>query len=154
MNGVIAAAIGRPGRDPDFKYTPNGTALLSFSLAVEDAKKREGDDTQWLRISVWGERAEALAKQVKKGGLIYVEGRCKVRQWTASDGATRADLELSAWRCEPLFQHGRRPQDEQPGEIRPGRPMPERMAVGVGAPRNTRQALGLDDETDPEGLPF
>lgn len=154
VNGVIAAAIGRPGRGPELGYTPNGNARLSFPLAVEDAKKCEGDETQWLRVSVWGERAEARSMKIRKGGLRYVEGRCKVRTWTAGDGTTRADLELSVRRCEALFQHGRRLQADSAaqlvGTIGSARRMSEGRAVGVQP--NRRQQLGLDDE-DATGWP-
>jgi single-strand DNA-binding protein len=155
MNGLHSAAVGRIGRDGEIKYTPSGLALLTFTLAVEDQKKREGDETQWLKISVWGERAEALADQVKKGALWYVEGRTKVRTWTTQSGETRAELELSAWRCEPLFAIGRsavRRSVDDVGAERTRR-MPESVAVGGG--RDIRHRPGLDDHPDPDdATPF
>ena len=149
MNGLHAAAVGRPGRDGELKYTPSGTALLTFPLAVEVAKKSDGDETQWLRVSVWGERAEALADQVKNDGLGYVEGRARVRTWTNQAGETKADLELSAWRCEPLFQIGRSRHAQAAssvGTVQPGRPMLEAFAIHGQQP--TRRATAVLDQDD------
>jgi single-strand DNA-binding protein len=109
MNGITAAFQGRLPRDADaLRYTSQGTALLSFSVAVEDSRRGEGDPTEWVRVTAWGELAEDLVDRLPKGAEVYVEGRLRCEQWTGSDGQPRAGLAVSAWKVEPLGQIGRR----------------------------------------------
>ncbi len=161
MNGITAALTGRLGSDAELKYLPSGGALATFSVAVDDAKKAEGDPAEWLRATVWGEQAEDLAPRLVKGTRVYLEGRLKLEQWQARDGAQRATLKLSAWACQPMGQIGKqRPRQggqgvgayrhQTPGqgsrrreEDRPGR-MPA-MAAAVG---NGRRLLDDDDWRD------
>ena len=74
MDGLIGCAIGRVGGDPELRFTQQGTPLLSFSIAVQDSKAKDGE-TQWVKVAIFGEKAEALADQVHKGGEVYVEGQ-------------------------------------------------------------------------------
>jgi len=109
MDGIVAALIGRLGQDAELKYLDTGTAALKLSLAVCDAKAAErGDPPQWVRCTVWGARAEELGESLKKGAEVYVEGRLRLSRWTMQDGAERSGLEVSAFKCEPLGQIGRR----------------------------------------------
>ena len=107
MNGVHCAFEGRLSRDPELKYTSSGTALLSLNLAVADDKRRDDEPTEWIRAAVWGDQAEQLDGRLKKGDLVYVEGRLRLRTWD-KDGDTRAGLEVNVWRCEQLGAIGRR----------------------------------------------
>ena len=92
--------IGNVGSDPEMRYTPNGTALTSFSLATNrvyttsDGERHE--ETEWFRISAWGKLAEQCNNYVTKGMKIYAEGRLKSDTWTGNDGQTRVSLEISA----------------------------------------------------------
>ena len=144
MNGIVAALTGRIGQDAELKYLPTGNALATFSVAADDAKKAEGEQAEWVRVTVWGEAAEELAPRLVKGTRVYVEGRLKLEQWQAKDGAQRSTLKLSAWTCQPMGQIGnnrlRRRQDD--GPHRPNA-MPERMAVGAG--HAARRQFGPDD---------
>ncbi len=113
MNGIHVALTGRLPRDPgDLRYTANGNAMLGFSVAVDDAKRREGDPTEWARVTVWGEDAERLANTLRKGSLVYAEGRGKLRTWTTSEGVERTDLEVSAWVCQPMGVGRRQPRQD------------------------------------------
>lgn len=143
MNGITAALTGRLGSDGELKYSANGNAYVAINVAVDDAKKAESAATEWVRATVWGEQAEQLAPRLAKGTAVYLEGRLRLENWTTRDGEQRSTLKLSAWTCQPMGQIGRqRPrQDDQPS--RP-RAMPQAVAVGAG--RNTRQQLGLDDD--------
>ena len=91
----------------ELKYTSSGTALLSLNLAVADDKRRDDEPTEWIRAAVWGDQAEQLEGRLKKGDLVYLEGRLRLRTWD-KDGDTRAGLEVSAWKCEQLGAIGRR----------------------------------------------
>lgn len=151
MNGAHVAMVGRVTRAGELKYASTGTAMLRVGVLVEDAKQRDGDAPQFADVTIWAERAEELAERLPKGASVYIEGKAKVRPWAAQDGSPRASLDVSAWKAEPLGQIGRqaprRPQ--QDGQVHRPRAMPEAVAVGAG--RNVRQQLGLDD--DLEGWP-
>ena len=144
MNGITATLTGRIGSDAELKYLPTGNALATFSVAADDAKKAEGDQAEWVRVTVWGEAAEELAPRLVKGTRVYVEGRMKLEQWQAKDGAQRSTLKLSAWTCTPMGQIGnnRRRRPEDAGPRRPNA-MPAMAA-----------AVGYRDLEDDGGRPF
>jgi single-strand DNA-binding protein len=110
MNGISACAIGRLGQDAELRYLQNGTPILSCSIAVQDDRAAEGTPPQWLKIAVFGERAEALSGSagLVKGAEVYVEGRVRLNRWTTPDGSERSGLELTAWRLDVLGAIGRR----------------------------------------------
>jgi len=108
MNGIHCALTGRLPADAELKYTSTGKALLNFSLAVDDAKHKEGDATEWVRVTVWEEQAERLADRLKKGSEVYVEGRLKLNAWNTADGEQRTGLNVSAGTCEVLGAIGRK----------------------------------------------
>src|SRR5579884_3315137 len=116
MNGIVACATGTLGRDAELRYTQGGQACLNFSIAVADAKRREGADTEWLKCVCWGERAEELHESgnLGKGAEVYVEGRLKLNTWAGQDGQQRSGLELSAWRVDVLGAIGRRARKTAP----------------------------------------
>ena len=77
--------VGRTGSDADVRYTTKGMAMATVSLATTEARKDEEgefqDNTEWHRIIVFGKIAEFTENYVKKGALIYVEGRLQTRSW-------------------------------------------------------------------------
>ena len=116
MNGIHAAVQGRLPKDAEpLRYTGQGLAFVSFSLAVNDAKRTEDAPAEWVRVTVWGDQAEQLADRLKRGDECYVEGRLRLAQWEDGDGRQRAGLAVSAWKVEPLGQIGRRaPRQSRP----------------------------------------
>ena len=66
--------IGNLGKDPEMRYTPDGKAVTSFSVATS-RKYGDKDETTWFRVSVWGNQAESCNQYLKKGARVYVEGR-------------------------------------------------------------------------------
>ena len=108
MQGIHVAATGKLGSDAEMKFTANGTAVLSFSLAVAGSK--EGEETQWLRVSVWAELATELNThgRLVKGAECYVAGKLKMDAWAGPDGVQRHGLSVSAWECVPMGV-GRKP---------------------------------------------
>jgi single-strand DNA-binding protein len=111
MNGISAAFTGRVGSDPEQKYTQAGKPLLNFSVCVDadstTTEDRAAPEPLWVRATVWGEAAEHLAAQIKKGGSVYLEGRLRHDKWVGRDGDPRCGLSLSAWRCDVHGQLGR-----------------------------------------------
>ena len=86
LNNVVL--IGRLVRDPDMRYTPNGVAVTTFTLAVDrpfssNKGERESD---FIPIVVWRQLAEACANHLSKGRLVAVQGRIQTRQYENNDG--------------------------------------------------------------------
>ncbi len=83
VNKVIL--VGRLGRDPETRYTPSGQGVCNFSLATDETfKDRNGERqkrTEWHKVVLWGKLAEIAQQYLKKGMLVYIEGRIQTRQW-------------------------------------------------------------------------
>jgi len=97
VNKVIL--VGRLGRDPETRYTSGGQAVANFTLATDETfKDRSGERqkrTEWHRIVLWGKLAEIAQQYLKKGMLVYIEGRIQTRQWEDKrDGQKRTTTEI------------------------------------------------------------
>ena len=92
--------VGNIGKTPEIKYTPQGKAVCSFSVAVTEGIDKE--HTEWFSVETWEKTAEAVAKYCDKGSQVLVEGRLKTRKWTDKDGGTRYSTDLKASRVEFL----------------------------------------------------
>ena len=112
--------IGNLGRDPEMRYTPNGRPVTEFSVAVShrsrDAQTGEwqDDQTDWYRVTVWGERAERTAEQFRKGNKVFVEGRFRTREFEGRDGQKRVSLEITA---DNVISLDARVRDEEGGSF-------------------------------------
>ena len=98
VNKVIL--VGRLGRDPETRYTGSGQAVANFSVATDESyKDRNGERqkrTEWHKIVVWGKQAEIAQQYLKKGSLIFVEGRIQSREWQDKEGQKRTSFEIVA----------------------------------------------------------
>jgi len=97
LNKIIL--IGNIGREPEMRYTPNGRAVASFSLAVADDYKKDGEwvkVTDWFNITMWGKSAEYANEKLHVGDVLYVEGKAKLRIYTKADGSLGASLDVTA----------------------------------------------------------
>lgn len=93
--------IGNLGRDPELRYTPNGRPVASFTVAVNQSTKNQQtgewiEATDWFRVSVWGDRGERVAENLRKGSRVFVDGRFKAREYEANDGQKRMSLDITA----------------------------------------------------------
>lgn len=92
--------IGNLGNDPELRYSASGSPFLRFNVAANfRARNQSGeweDRTEWVRVTVMGQRAETLANHLKKGSRVYVHGRLEARPWTSQQGELRAGLEVVA----------------------------------------------------------
>lgn len=91
--------IGNLTRDPELRYTPQGTAVCSFGLATNRSWMPEGaterrEETEFHRIVAWNKLAELCSQLLSKGRKAYVEGRLQTRSWTAPDGNQRTATEI------------------------------------------------------------
>ncbi len=94
LNRVVL--IGRLTADPELRYTQNGTAVASFSLAVERPFKKPdgGKETDFIPIVAWRKLAEVCSNYLSKGSTVAVEGRIQIRSYQAQDGSKRYVTEV------------------------------------------------------------
>ena len=92
--------VGRLGRDPETRYTSGGQAVANFSVATDESyKDRNGERqkrTEWHKIVVWGKQAEIAQQYLKKGALVFIEGRIQSREWQDKEGQKRTSFEIVA----------------------------------------------------------
>jgi single-strand DNA-binding protein len=92
--------VGNLGRDPELRYTPQGTPVCSFTMATNERRKDRAGETQdvttWFKVTLWGRQAETASQFLTKGRPVYIEGRLRVEEWTDRDGRQRYTLEVQA----------------------------------------------------------
>ncbi len=91
--------MGNLTRDPELRYTGAGTAVCSFSMAINRYYTKNGErqeETCFMRITVWGKQGERCAQYLTKGRLVFVEGRLQSRSWETEDGQRRSTVEVVA----------------------------------------------------------
>ena len=92
--------VGNLGRDPELRYTAQGTPVCSFSMATNERRKdRNGemqDHTTWFRVTLWNRQAETASQYLQKGRQVYIEGRLRVEEYIDRDGKPRQSLEVTA----------------------------------------------------------
>lgn len=97
FNKIIV--VGNLGRDPELRYTPQGTAVCNFSMATTEKRRDKSgeyqDVTTWFRVTLWEKKAEVAAKYLTKGSQVYIEGRIRIDEWTDRDGNNRFTLEVN-----------------------------------------------------------
>ncbi len=108
VNKVIL--VGRLGRDPETRYTSGGQAVANFSVATDESyKDRNGERqkrTEWHKIVVWGKQAEIAQQYLKKGSLVFIEGRIQSREWQDKEGQKRTSFEIVATNFRMLGGRG------------------------------------------------
>src|SRR4029079_5937547 len=93
--------IGNLGADPEMRYTPSGRPVTQFNVSVNQSTKNQEpgewiEETDWFRVSIWGDRAERAAETFRKGNRVFVEGRFKTREFEGRDGQKLTSLEITA----------------------------------------------------------
>lgn len=115
-----AILIGRLGRDPEVRYTPDGTMVTNFTMATDESYKDKNGEkvqkTEWHRIVVFGKLAEICGNYLVKGKLIFLEGRIQTRAWEDKDGVKRNTTEIVASNMQML---------DSKGQAKPGDAMPD-----------------------------
>ena len=98
LNKVLL--IGNLTRDPELRYIPSGSAVATFTVAVnrvyKDQAGEKKEQTSFLRVVVWGRRAEVCGEYLSKGSPVFVEGRLQSRDWQTQDGQKRNTVEVIA----------------------------------------------------------
>jgi len=120
--------IGNVGKEPEMRFTPSGSAVTSFSVAVNEKLTSEGDQqerTEWFNIVVWNKLAEVCNQFLNKGSKVYIEGKLKTRKWQDKDEQYHYRTEIIGNRVEFLS------------------PKPEKAEV-----------IAEESGLDPEDIPF
>ena len=108
VNKVIL--VGNLGRDPELRYTQQGTAVANFTLATnENFQKKDGsrdERTEWHRIVAWGKTAELCSQYLSKGRTVYIEGRIQTREWENKEGQKQKTTEIVAQTVQFLGARG------------------------------------------------
>ena len=121
LNKVIL--IGNLGQDPEARFTPQGTAVTNLSIATNESWKDQSGETQdrteWHRVVMYGRMAETATEYMKKGQMVYVEGRLHTREWEDQNQIKRKTTEI---RCDNFTMLGRRsdaPAGQSQGAMSP-----------------------------------
>lgn len=140
--------VGHLGRDPELRYTPQGTPVCDFSVATTERRKDKSGDfqdvTTWFRVSFWGRQAEVASQYLTKGKQVYIEGRLSQREWQDKDGNTRTSLEVNGSDLQFIGPRGDEPsggggyRDSAP-------PKEERPASRASAPDDRHDSVSDDD---------
>jgi single-strand DNA-binding protein len=148
--------IGNLGRDPEMRYTPTGRPVTQFSVAVNQSTKNQQtgewiEETDWFRVSVFGDRAERAAEQLRKGNRVFVEGRFRTREFEGQDGQKRTSLDITA---DNVISLERRPRDDEAGFV--GAPAAAGASGGAGGSGGGFSGGSRPpvDDADLDDLPF
>lgn len=132
--------IGNLGKDPEMKYTQQGTPITSFSVAVSRTwKGPDGsaqEETEWFRVVAWERLAEQCNEFLRKGRKVFIEGRLKTREWTGQDGQKRFTTEVVATSMillDPKQGGGGDYSGGGGNSFREERQAPARQGAGAGA---------------------
>ena len=109
VNKVIL--VGNLGQDPDSRFTPQGTAVTNLSIATNESWKDQNGElqerTEWHRVVMYGRMAETAVEYMKKGQMVYVEGRLNTREWEDQNQVKRKTTEI---RCDNFTMLSKKPQ--------------------------------------------
>lgn len=161
--------IGNLGRDPEMRYSQNGTPITNFTLAVNRRRRDQNgnyqDETDWYRVTLFRQQAESAAEWLKRGSKVLVEGQPQIRTYTGQDGVERTSIDVNAdnfMNLTPRDDAGagaaggsgsHRGGDRDRGAARDGAPPP---AAQRGPAGGQPQPSGVfdDDNDDFDDVPF
>jgi single-strand DNA-binding protein len=157
--------VGYLGRDPQLRYTPQGTAVCDFSVATTEKRKdRAGepqDVTTWFRVTAWGRQAEVANEYLAKGRQVYVEGRLRLEPYIDREGNQRSSLEVNATDIHflgqrdnstqpPASANAGRGQTEDEGEV--NAPAPARASRKFSKRTASKETVPVSESDDE--IPF
>jgi single-strand DNA-binding protein len=115
-----AILVGRLGKDPEVRYTPDGTMVTNFNLATdENYKDKNGEKvqkTEWHRIVTFGKLAEICGNYLVKGKLVFIEGKIQTRAWDDKEGVKRYSTEIVANDMKMLDSKGQSQGQGKPAD--------------------------------------
>lgn len=158
MNLNRVFLIGRLTADPQLRTTPGGQSVATFGVATNrvwnDKQGQRHEDVQFHNIVVWGRQAETTNQFLKKGAIVFVEGRIQTRSWQDKQGQARTTTEIISER----IQFGPRAGGSGSGNQGGSRNQSEKNSSssdGVDEIKEELPAIDIDgDEVRPEDIPF
>jgi single-strand DNA-binding protein len=158
VNKVIL--VGNLGRDPEVRYTPNGSAVCNVTIATSRVRKNKdsgekNEDTEWHRVVFFDRLAEIAGEYLKKGRSVYVEGRLQTRKWQDKDGVEKYTTEIVASEMQMLggregMGGGSAAGDDEGGGYE--RQAPAARPAAAAANRPAAKSSGFSDMDD--DIPF
>lgn len=131
FNKIIV--VGYLGRDPELRYTPDGTPVCNFTVATTDRRKDKSgefqDHTTWFRVSLFGRQAEVASQYLSKGRQVFIEGSLSQREYTDKEGNTRTSLEVRG--SDLQFIGSRGDEGTAAGEPRTGKATQSNQTSGA-----------------------
>lgn len=125
MNSLnLCQFIGNLGRDPETRYTADGSAVANISIGC-NWKTKSASGTEWIKVVAYGKLAEIMGEYLKKGARVYVSGRMSTRKWKDKDGGDRYTTEVVADQLLMLDGKYGTTAETATGEERPKRTLPE-----------------------------
>ncbi|HKQ09343.1 MAG TPA: single-stranded DNA-binding protein [Blastocatellia bacterium] len=140
--------VGYLGRDPELRYTPQGTPVCDFSIATTERRKDKSgefqDHTTWFRVSLFGRQAEVASQYLSKGRQVYIEGSLTQREYTDKEGNARTSLDVRGSDLQFIGTAG-------DGEHAPAA---RATATSAPAPRKEAPARPAPAPVDEDDIPF
>ena len=150
VNKVIL--IGNLGRDPEVRHLESGASVAKFSVATNESYQDKNGEwqtlTEWHNVVAWRNRAERAERQLKKGMMVYVEGKLSTRKWQDRDGNDRYSTDVVA-NTFRLLERRERSGDSGFPEVEPAVSMQSTNAEASPAPESSSQGGAEVDD-----LPF
>lgn len=119
MNRFIG--IGRLGKDPEIRYTPDGSAVCNFSIAMDERYKDKNGEkvqkTEWVNVVAFGKLGEICGEYLKKGSLALVEGKIRTTSYEDKDGVKRYQTKITADNVEFFSTKEKPSEDKQPEDV-------------------------------------
>ncbi|WP_038326393.1 single-stranded DNA-binding protein [Kingella kingae] len=133
MNKVIL--IGRLGKDPELRYMPQGDAVCNFSVATSESwKDQQGikqERTEWHNITMYRKTAEIAAQYLRKGNLVYLEGKIQTRKYVDKDGVERTAYDIVCDIMKMLGSKDDNAPTEQPAQTAPIAPPTQKQPANA-----------------------
>ncbi len=156
--------VGNLGRDPELRYTPQGSAVCSFSMATNERRKDKSGEFQniatWFRVTLWGNQAEIASKYLTKGKQVYIEGRLRMDEYTDREGVIQKTLEVNGTdmqfigsREDGAGNYGGGQTDRDDHDTHTGPPQ-DSTASGASAGSSTPPATGGNGPAADDDIPF
>ncbi len=160
--------VGYLGRDPEIRYTPQGTAVCNVSVATTERRKNVTgeyeDHTTWFRVTFWNRQAELANEYLAKGRQVYIEGRLRQEEYTDREGNRRTSLEVTATEMQFLGRRDdfARPasadaglaQTEEVEEVAKPTPNGSGKSGKKGSKRTTKETAFAEETVGDDEVPF
>jgi single-strand DNA-binding protein len=150
--------VGYLGRDPELRYTPQGTALCKMSIATTEKRKNIAGEmeehTTWFRVTAWGRQAELANEYLSKGRQVYVEGRLRIEEYTDREGQKRFSAEINATDIQFLGQRAESAGPVVQEEIAARQSSATPESTSSRKPARTRRKSEELVSIEEDGIPF